>query len=231
MESASGRLVAGLAVLVAVWIGAYWLYDPRKPGDDSITRLATEGGPLPAARHARQPNPDGAADDRHVPTQLADQLNPPAVVPAKPEPFTVPSPPMGQAPIRPPVDKPEFEMYTVLAGDTFEKIAKRKLGSASLAVAIKQANPMKDPRRLRAGDQIRIPRDPSNVQGKPAASAPSESSETYTVVAGDTLSGIAARLLGSAKHWQLILDANTGTLDSAERLRPGMKLRIPAKPE
>lgn len=218
MESASGRLVAGLAVLVAVWIGAYWLYDPRRPGDDSITKLAAEGGLPPAARNAL------ADQDRLQPSlgPVEPEPQPHRVEPVPPPVVPTPAP-------KPAIDKPEFDTYTVQVGDTFEKIAKAKLGSAALASVIKQANPMKDPRRLRAGDQIRIPRDPSNVQGKPATPAPS--GDVYTVMPGDTLSGIASKLLGSSKHWQLILDANAGTLDSAEKLRPGMKLRIPSKPQ
>ena len=235
MESASGRLVAGLAVLVAVWIGAYWLYDPRRPGDESITKLTPDGGLPPAARNANAAEdlPRPAARPTTWPsTTPTDPGTTPIAPSPNPEPLPVVPDPKPIVP-KPAVDKPEFDMYAVQPGDTFEKIAKARLGSASLASAIKQANPMKDPRRLRAGDQIRIPRDPANVQGKPAAptTAPSTSGETYTVMPGDTLSGIAAKLLGSSKHWQLILDANPGTLESPDKLRAGMKLRIPRKPQ
>lgn len=208
MESVSSRLVAAAAVLVAVWVVTYWLYDPRRPASDELALL---GGEIPAAaRTAKQDQPQ------------AEPLPPPVPTPRREEP----------KPQMPAVQKPEFDEYTVQSGDTFEKIAKAKLGSASLAYLIKQANPMKDPHRLKTGDTIRIPRDPGNIQGKPSTPTPTgDPQQTYVVQPGDTLSGIASKLLGSSKHWKLILDANTGTLESADKLRTGMTLKIPKKPE
>lgn len=55
--------------------------------------------------------------------------------------------------------------------------------------------------------------------------ANSSATHTYTVQAGDTLTAIAQRELGSAKRWQEILGANPG-LDPA-KLRVGKALQIP----
>ncbi len=51
----------------------------------------------------------------------------------------------------------------------------------------------------------------------------------YEVVSGDTLSGIAARHMGSHRNWQKLYQANRDILKSPEALRPGMKLQIPGK--
>lgn len=218
MESASGRLVAATAVLVAAWVVTYWLYEPSKR---LTSELATLDGDVPAA--ARSTKQDLPKAD---PTPVK-----PTPLPKQDEPKPTPPSPQPQPP-QPPVQKPEFDDYIVQSGDTFEKIAKAKLGSASLAHLIKQANPMKDPHRLKAGETIRIPRDPGNIQGKPNDSTPpAEPMQTYVVQSGDTLSGIASKLLGSSKHWKLILDANSGTLESADKLRVGMTIKIPKKPE
>jgi len=57
------------------------------------------------------------------------------------------------------------------------------------------------------------------------AVAPLDSGRTYTVRAGDTLSEIAQRELGSARRWQELVAANPG-LDPS-RLHVGRKLRVP----
>jgi nucleoid-associated protein YgaU len=55
------------------------------------------------------------------------------------------------------------------------------------------------------------------------ASAP----RTYTVERGDTLSEIAQRHYGRARHWRAIFDANRGILDDPDRIHPGQVLTLP----
>lgn len=54
-----------------------------------------------------------------------------------------------------------------------------------------------------------------------------ESFEEYTVQYGDTLSGIADRLLGSSGRYHEIYDANRDRMKSPDRLTVGATLRIP----
>jgi nucleoid-associated protein YgaU len=216
MESASSRLLAAVACLALVWIGAYWLYEPsgRDAGGLAPLPSVTET-PLPAARTDPQPAPQPA--------------------PPKPEPRPAPVQPQPQ----PVVIAPQFDDYVVKPGETYETIAKARFGTSRLGLAISRANPLKDPKRLRPGDTIRIPRDPENIQGKPASSPVPNQSGTpttppsqaeYLVQKGDTLSGIARTVWGSGKHWRRIMDANASLLPTEESLRPGMRLRIPPKP-
>ena len=52
---------------------------------------------------------------------------------------------------------------------------------------------------------------------------------TYTVRSGDTLSGIAAQMLGSTQRYHEIFEANRDQLNSPDDLRPGMELVIPPR--
>lgn len=63
-----------------------------------------------------------------------------------------------------------------------------------------------------------------------SATTPSEASRerTYVVQHDDSLSKISLKMYGSAVKWRLIYEANRDILPSANSLKIGMKLRIPA---
>ena len=61
-----------------------------------------------------------------------------------------------------------------------------------------------------------------------AAGAPgSHANETYTVQSGDTLSGIAKKLLGNANAYMDIFNANKDQLSDPDKIKPGQVLKIP----
>jgi nucleoid-associated protein YgaU len=69
---------------------------------------------------------------------------------------------------------------------------------------------------------------------QPAASAPSQpaaappsANDTYTVQSGDTLSGIAKKLLGNANAYMEIFNANKDQLSDPDKIKPGQVLKIP----
>jgi LysM repeat protein len=65
--------------------------------------------------------------------------------------------------------------------------------------------------------------------GAPAAapqSAPAAQT-TYTVQSGDTLGGIAKKLLGNANDYMEIFNANRDQLSDPDRITPGQVLKIP----
>jgi nucleoid-associated protein YgaU len=66
------------------------------------------------------------------------------------------------------------------------------------------------------------------VVPKPGVSAPVSSMKTYTVKAGDTLSGIAREYLGDAKDYMRIFEANRDQLTDPDKIKPGQVLKIPA---
>ena len=63
----------------------------------------------------------------------------------------------------------------------------------------------------------------------PAAQrAPAEAAATtYTVKAGDTLSGIAKQFLGNANDYMEIFNANRDQLTDPDKIKPGQVLKIP----
>ena len=63
----------------------------------------------------------------------------------------------------------------------------------------------------------------ADIQARPGAAA-----QTYTVKAGDTLSKIAERSLGSANAYMRIFEANRDQLNDPDQIKPGQVLKIPA---
>ena len=62
------------------------------------------------------------------------------------------------------------------------------------------------------------------VTGGGGAAAPAK---TYTVKAGDTLSGIAKEHLGSAGAYMKIFELNKDQLTDPDKIKPGQVLRLP----
>jgi len=61
----------------------------------------------------------------------------------------------------------------------------------------------------------------------PALLDPYHGFAQYTVVADDTLSGIASKYYGDANRWPIIFEANRHQLQDPDHIFPGQVLRIP----
>jgi nucleoid-associated protein YgaU len=72
-------------------------------------------------------------------------------------------------------------------------------------------------------------RGTQDTKPKTDAAKPAGDYREYTVKEGDTLVAISRKMLGGAKRFNEIIEANKGTLSDPEALSVGMKLRIPAK--
>lgn len=218
------RLSLAVGALVLLWIAVYW-WTPA-PAEVSV-RLepADVQQDLPAAQEQVVPAPAGPI------VAVPADSRPPAAAEA-------PAPKLSVLP-------PTFIRHTVIAGDTAETISKRYLGTAQHWRAVMRANPKTDFQHLRAGMIIKVPTDPSNIQGKrvaaeeakprenaprpaPKSTEPAAPGAEYVVAKGDTLTGLAVRFYGRASDWTLIRDANRVDLgDKGERLREGMRIVIP----
>lgn len=148
-------------------------------------------------------------------------------------------------PHEPPAAASKDKRYQVAEGDTFWKIARSQYADPSLAEALKSYNKDRIGKagQLRAGASILVP-DKSVLTGnrpagageaKPADEAKNppktgvaRKTSTYVVKKGDTLARIAARTLGSASKVDVLLKANKGVIDSADEIREGDTLTIPA---
>lgn len=126
-----------------------------------------------------------------------------------------------------------FEV-TVEPGDTLSRLASKHLGDARRFEELFEANrdQLRSPDSVQLGMVLRIPREGSNVaSGSTAGPAQARSSvagvATYTVRPGDSLSRIAARVLGDADRWEELFEANRDTLASPDRVVVGQELRVP----
>ncbi|MEE1620302.1 LysM peptidoglycan-binding domain-containing protein [Zafaria sp. Z1313] len=127
-----------------------------------------------------------------------------------------------------PAAAPAAKTYTVVAGDTLSHIAARH--KVSLATIL-SANNIKATDIIRPGQKLTVGNAPASstpapaakapAAKAPAAAAPAPAAKTYTVVSGDTLSGIASR---HNIALSVLLQANN--LSSTTVIHPGRKLTI-----
>lgn len=114
-------------------------------------------------------------------------------------------------------------------------------GSRANVALILSANPSlkENPNRIVVGKSYVIPavnsavatNDSSPIELTPSPTkAVAEPEHTYVVKQGDTLWSIAVDELGSAQTISAIKDLNKDVLKGGDRVRPHMKLRLPAKP-
>jgi nucleoid-associated protein YgaU len=178
MTVSAAKLAAGLLLLIGVWIAVYWMWEPREP------RVTFAPRPSPASAAPLAAPPTGPRAPDPAPPRAEPKPAPKAASPAPTPPRTAPS--AGAAPtaprsepatsgdpslVRQAVKPPEFWTYRVNGGETLETISKHFYGRTDYASAIARANPLMDPTKVRAGREIRIPRDPNNIQGLPQTSA------------------------------------------------------------
>ncbi len=232
MGDGGHRYVGAFLLLVLVWIGVFWWWEPS--GREAVTFeppvAATpplrageitidEPGRLVMPSSPLIPADANDAGVEETPVDDASRADAPAGEES----------PDGTAAGG--VIAPTFRDVVIRRGDTYASIARRELGSSSLAGAIARANPLKDPRRLRVGETLRVPTDPSNIQGKPIGDAGEEAAASpmieYTVQRGDTLGGIARRFYGSSRFAEVIFEANRDRMRSMDTVRLGQVLMIP----
>lgn len=106
-------------------------------------------------------------------------------------------------------------------------IGKVLLGGLGVAVAAKAAASYFGDKE---GEEQPAKTEPPTAPIAAAASASTPSTptaQTYTVVSGDTLSGIAKKFYHDANQWQRIFDANRDILKNPDRIIAGQSLRIP----
>ncbi len=230
MDERSSRIFVGVCLLVLLWIGTYWVYEPGRPATGAEVSFAEPSGPV-------DPTPGGGVGDGGG--VVVDPPDPGPVVRPRETPVPVVQDEPEPAPAGQRVVPPEFRDYVIRPGDTLESIARSLWGDSSLWPAIARSNPLKDPRRLAVGETIRVPVDPENIQGRVvegdgAAPASTPTADPgwveYTVQPGDSLTRIARSYYGSVRFADAIFEANRETLSSPDALRVGQVLRLPPTP-
>jgi nucleoid-associated protein YgaU len=131
--------------------------------------------------------------------------------------------------------------YVIKPGQTLSKIAYEVYGNSRFWVAIQRENSGLDSNHLKVGSTIKLP-DVSPVPGPITVSdeqfsnpvththteAAISSGRTYTVKSGDSLYGIAKRLLGSGRKADALYSLNKDVIGpDKSRLKLGMILKLP----
>lgn len=155
-----------------------------------------------------------------------------------------------------PVGDSTATTYKVQTGDTFESIARNKLGDAKRQTEIAKLNPKVQPNRMRVGQELVLPgAKPAGKATEPVMAANAKKSATpkeataktsdaksaeakestkdagadrsYVVGKGDTFGRIAQTQLGSSKRVDEIRELNPSV--DPTRLRVGQRIKLPKK--
>lgn len=235
MDERTSRIFFGLCLLVLVWIGVYWMWQPSKEQEPTIRFGQNPVQPEPSTTIDPTPETNPGTGIPNIPvtdpfTGLIPQNDPIAnnlTDSAIEEPRLIP---------------PEFTQHVVQQGELMQSIAKLYFGSIDDWAIIAKANPSVDPRKLKPGMVLRIPKDKDNIQGKvvgantePGVIEPHSASDSkvieYIVQSGDSLSRISQRIYGSSRHAQFIFESNRNILRSMDDISIGQLLRLPPLPE
>ncbi|HUW83370.1 MAG TPA: LysM peptidoglycan-binding domain-containing protein [Phycisphaerae bacterium] len=216
--------------------------EPRRPAlvaAEPNQPVAMEVGPiipLPVGQVGAAPEPTQQA----VATPSAAPQEP-TLVPVEPEPSwagahreTVRTTELRVQPAPRAKPLPVTRTHVIQTGDTFADLAERYYGSrtARYVSLMMQANPDVDPRRMRVGTEVVIPSPESDASAEAAPAkrpAVSASAGTYRAQEGDTLYAIARKLCGNGERYRELHALNRDLIGGdANRLRPGMVLRVPS---
>jgi nucleoid-associated protein YgaU len=200
-------------------------------------------------------SPDTASDAPQtsqppVATHLAQANHKPAVITLGPMRDVTDTPTFQQAALARSVTEthmvtsalgPQPSIHYVQSGETLYAIAQRYYNDGELWPVIRDANTgiVRSDNTVNLGARLVIPNKallPKLLQTNPAAAsvltpvnvASARGSSAVLVQTGDTLSGLAAKYLGSSSRWRDLLQANSDQMDKATDLRVGMTLKIPA---
>ena len=170
-------------------------------GVDPIARQAATAGVTPDECLEAFGRTPGAGGTTQTPTK-------PQNTPSKPQTTTSGSAQGGNS-------------YIVMPGDTLSTIAQKTLGSSARYPEIARLNGLANPNLIRVGQKLALP---GGAAAATTTAAPA-ATRRYTVQRGDTLSGIAQKMLGDASRYMEI--ARLNRLTDPSRIQVGQTLALP----
>lgn len=211
-------LILSVSLLLAVLTAAVLTAAPERPEDTAVgfsPAEELEGSEVP------RPTPAGGGDSRKAEGREAARSDGAAAETHR----ASPAPRSTGAP-----RSPTRRAHVVRAGDRLVHLAARYLGDANAWRRIVAANPGLDPRRMRPGRVLRIPRlrGPARDAGASGgAVSATASGRVHVVRSGEILGRIARRYYGRATAWDRIRRADGSPVRNPDALRVGERLRIP----
>jgi len=212
---------------------------PRSSGGDPATIVGTNSGAEPTSTRL---------DESQI-KKLLESAEKQFGEPAKPTTTNTPTKGSEERNEKKVVPSSTGEEYVIKQGDTLDMIATAKYGSKSYVTMIAAANPGVTPNKLKVGGKIILPakQQPEktveapvvNTEPAPVAAPVAPKSEgtkmvdgkkVYTVVPGDTLSGISVKVYNTSRHYQKIYDANKDAIEDPNTLQVGLNLVMPELP-
>ncbi len=166
---------------------------------------------------------------------LGSNVSPPPLVPTGP---LLDGPPPPER-VENTLDVSGDVIHIVVQGETLHSICKDYYGDSGLASGVANWNNLKNPNEIEKGSRISLPTRASLVASSisftvepetvPASTPQRQSAKmgSYTVKAGDTLSEIAQKVMGTTKKTQLLIDVNKDVMPNPDLIRPGMILQFP----
>ena len=196
--------ILGLALLLESFVTRL----PRAWGEETSRRAVVvlgRAGPLRIP--VRPPEPDRDTPESGLPVDA-----PPAATPqSTPERRPAQADPVA-------AEQRDSRFHVVRGGESLSEIAEQHLGSHELWRELARWNSIEHPDRLLAGTRLRL--DPPGGEQVQLGGT-----RSYRVQPGDTLGGIAARLLGEESRWREIGELNG--VSNPSSLQAGTVLRIP----
>ncbi|HEX5009471.1 MAG TPA: LysM peptidoglycan-binding domain-containing protein [Planctomycetota bacterium] len=193
----------------------------QEPGVSTVPDGGNDAAPGPLPGTTGTVAEGGGAGS--VPLEASKPVNAPA-----PAPGVIDTPKV--------VEASKDSIYTVGAGDSLWKIAHKRYGSGDEQAhvdAILAANPtLSSNEYLKVGQKITLPVitakvDPTRLPAEKQAAE--TGGRIYVVKAGDTLSAIAKKELGSSKRSNEIFELNRTRLSDPAKIVVGMKLTLPPR--
>ncbi|MAJ28698.1 hypothetical protein CBD41_04705 [bacterium TMED181] len=215
-----GKLLRWILVLGLLYIGCRGLVDWWKPIVEESSALQDGRSISKVDLRWDSVDSDSAASSEMersaIPFRGTDFQGTEDVAWKKPAPNATPNAVSGRT---------ETVIYTVVRGDTLSEIAQDFFGSVLLGKKkILESNPGIREDRIDIGQQLIIPIP--GTQSAETQRVVQGSGTIHTVRDGETLSAIAQRYFGT-ENYSRILEANRQILSNPNRLKIGMKLKIP----